>query len=355
MMMGAKRLVKIRGCRMRKWVLGVAAVAILTVAGNAQRSGGGQQLSQKCRQEVMQLCGRTRDRDAIGQCLREKVSKLSSGCKSEIMQRIEARGGGRQTQNAIAGGAELSYGTDDKQRLDFWRAPESQKNPGLIVFIHGGGWSKGDKTTGAGTKPAFYKGLGYSFASLNYRLVPNATVDQQASDIATAIAALRRDAERFGFDGNNIVIMGHSAGAHLAALVSSDTRYLDQAGVPVTSIKATILLDGAGYDVVKQMASADNRVEDMYQAAFTNDPATQKALSPLTHVGGTDVGRWLFIYDDSRMDAAEQASELSNALQAAGVSSTVKAAPESTHMSINRDAGVAESYVGSAIAMFLKG
>jgi arylformamidase len=337
---------------MRKWIWGVAAIAILATACHAQR--GGERLSQKCRKQVVDLCGMTRDREVIGKCLKEKQSKLSDDCRSEIKQSIEARGGGKQLREAAPGGAELSYGKDEKQRLDFWSAPEGVNNPGLVVFIHGGGWSKGDKATGTGTKPAFYNGMGYAFASLNYRLVPDATVDQQGADIATAIAALRRDAQRFGFDGNNITIMGHSAGAHLAALVSSDTRYFEKAGVPIASLKGTILLDGAGYDVAKQMAFGGNRVEDMYQAAFTDNPETQKTLSPSTHVGRPDVNRWLLIYDDSRMDAAEQSNELSAALKKAGASTEVVAVPESTHMSINRDAGIAESFVGSTIAAFLK-
>ena len=53
-----------------------------------------------------------------------------------------------------------------------------------MLFIHGGGWSIGDKRQGAGDKPAYYTGLGYAFASTNYRLVPDVTPADQAADIA---------------------------------------------------------------------------------------------------------------------------------------------------------------------------
>ena len=62
----------------------------------------------------------------------------------------------------------------------------------LVVFVHGGGWSIGDKRMGAGQKGAHFLGQGWAFASTNYRLVPQAKVEQQAADVASAVAWLRR-------------------------------------------------------------------------------------------------------------------------------------------------------------------
>jgi arylformamidase len=336
---------------MKNWIAGISAVALLATACQAQR---GDRLSQECRKQVVELCGMTRDREKIGNCLKENAAKLSEDCRTEIKQRIEARGGGKPLREPAPGATEISYGSAAKQTLDFWPAPKGSAKPGLVVFIHGGGWSKGDKATGTGTKPNFYKSLGYAFASVNYRLVPDATVEQQAADIATAVASLRKDANRLGFDGDDIVLMGHSAGAHLAALVSSDTAYFDTAGVPVRAVKGTILLDGAGYDVAKQMAYPGNRVQEMYGAAFGNEPARQKALSPITHVGGADVGNWLLLHVERRVDAGNQSDDLAAALAAKGAKAKVVPVPDSTHMSVNKDAGVADSFVGKAIAGFLK-
>jgi arylformamidase len=342
---------------MRKWILGMAAISTVATCAVAQR-GGGSQLSQQCRQQIGQLCGMTRDRDAIGKCLREKASKLSKSCQSEVMARIEANSGGRaapQTRQARTGGVEYSYGSDAVQRLDFWAAPKTAVKPGLVIFIHGGGWSKGDKDTGTGTKPAFYNGLGYAFASINYRLVPNVTVDQQASDVADAIGRIRREADRLGFDADNIIVMGHSAGAHLAALVSTDTAYLDRAGVPVQSVKATILLDGAAYDIPKQLEGDKNAVQRFfYEPAFGDDPAFQKAMSPITYVSPPNTTKWLVLYSDSRPTARDQSDAFGAALRANGQSVSVQLVPKSTHMSVNDDAGRAETFVGTAIAAFLK-
>lgn len=335
---------------MQKWVLGTAAVVVLATACQGER------LSRECRQQVVQLCGMTRSREVIGTCLREKQAELSDNCRSEIKQRIKARGGGKQLREAAPGAVEISYGSDAKQRFDFWPAPRGAAKPGLVVFIHGGGWSIGDKASGTGTKPVFYNGLGYAFASLNYRLVPDVTVDQQAGDIAAALATLRRDAGKLGFAADNIVVMGHSAGAHLAALVASDTSYFEKAGVPVKSVKGTILLDGAGYDVAKQMEGKKNRIQrSFYEPAFGNDPNFHRAMSPITHVGAPNAPQWLILFSDSRDTAREQSQAFGEALKASGEWVDVQAVPDSTHMSVNNDAGVADSFVGKAIAGFLKG
>ena len=257
------------------------------------------------------------------------------------------------------GALELAYGKDEKQRLDYWhprlatRSTKATKSP-LIIFIHGGGWAIGDKATGGRGKPSFYKGMGYAFASLNYRLVPKVTPDDQAKDIASAIADLRGQSRSLGFDPNRIILMGHSAGAHLAALVSANTRYLESAGVPLSSIKGTILLDGAGYDVPKQMASKQNRLPDMYVSAFTNDKPTQVRLSPITHARAPNSPRWLILHVAARPDSAAQSNMLGKALSASGAFVAVKAIPNSSHMSINRDAGAAGTVVGNEIADFLE-
>jgi arylformamidase len=334
---------------MRKQIAAATMAAMIATACMAQ--GDGQRVSRECRQEIVKLCVSSagRDRSAIRSCLKEKRDQLSEDCKGELRERMQQRGG--QAAGA-QGGAEYAYGADARQKLDFYAEPSGKRAP-LVVFVHGGGWSIGDKAQGAGTKPNFYNQLGYAFASLNYRLVPHATPADQARDIARALAFLRRDAAKLGFDPDHIVLMGHSAGAHLVALVSSDTRYLAQANVPLTAIKGSILLDGAGYDVAKQMQFKGNRVAGMYEAAFTNDPATQRLLSPVAYAAAPNTSRWLILHVASRADSGAQSNALATALKAAGAAVIVKPVPDSTHMTVNRDAGSAGTMVGHEISAFL--
>jgi arylformamidase len=183
---------------MRKWILGGTAAALVATCAAAQR---GQALPTECRKEIVQLCGM--NRDAIRGCLREKAAQLSDNCKAQLRKRMDSREGGPKVE-AAAGAIELSYGTAPLQKLDYWRA-KADRAP-LVIFVHGGGWKRGDKGNATGQyKAPHYLGQGYAFASVNYRLVPDATVEEQAADIANAVAYLRRDARKLGFDPDRIV------------------------------------------------------------------------------------------------------------------------------------------------------
>ena len=84
----------------------------------------------------------------------------------------------------------LSYGADRLQVVDYWAGP-SRSAP-LVVFVHGGGWKRGDKRMMDGSdKLEHWRANGYAVASVNYRLVPEATVEQQAADVAAATAYLK--------------------------------------------------------------------------------------------------------------------------------------------------------------------
>jgi arylformamidase len=339
---------------MRKAVfLAIAAlIAVPPIAAAQDR------LDPSCRREVVKLCGIKREE--MLSCLKTKIDQLSPPCKSAIEERAAARimDRGKQAGNGEkakipASATEYHYGSDPAQALDFTPAAGNTKAP-LVLFIHGGGWSVGNKRSGAEGKAEYYNGLGYAFTSINYRLVPQVKPGEQAQDIAAAIAYLRKNAGPLGFDHDRIVIMGHSAGAHLAALTASDTHYLGDAGVPLSSIRGAVLLDGAGYNVSEQMSYPGNKLPKVYVDAFSSDPATQKALSPVTYVGAPNVANWLILHVESRKDSGMQSRELSAGLTKNGAVTKVVPIPNSTHMSVNVDAGKAGTFVGNQIAAFLK-
>src|SRR5690606_4658044 len=116
-----------------------------------------------------------------------------------------------------------SYGRDEAQKLDFHRARGNARAAPLVLFVHGGGWTNGSKENATGRHMApHYTGLGYNFATIDYRLVPEGTVEQQGQDVADALAYLLRRAGELGIDRSKVVLMGHSAGAHLVSLVGTD-------------------------------------------------------------------------------------------------------------------------------------
>lgn len=263
--------------------------------------------------------------------------------------RLKARMGERQSEGrrwenregrVVPGGREYAYGRDPLQKLDFWAG--AGRDAPLVIFVHGGGWKRGDKKNATGAdKVTHYTGLGYAFASLNYRLVPNARVEDQASDVANAIAWLKDNASRLGFDGRRIVLMGHSAGAHLSALVGTDPRYLRAAGLDVSDLDGVIPLDGAAYDVPKQIADGGNFMHDTYLQAFGTDPARQRDLSPTFHAAAPNAPAFLILHVQ-RKDGTEQSRALGKALQKAGTDVEVQGFEGrglQGHAEINRNLG----------------
>ena len=133
----------------------------------------------------------------------------------------------------------LSYGSDRLQEIDFWKPAKASGPAPLVLFVHGGGWKRGSKDVAASRfAPAHFTGLGYAYAAINYRLVPNAKVEDQAEDVARALKALLDKAGELGIDRNRVVITGHSAGAHLVALVGTDEQYLKKAGLSLPTSMA---------------------------------------------------------------------------------------------------------------------
>lgn len=258
-------------------------------------------------------------------------------------ERLRQRMAERMKEDKAPGAKEYAYGADPLQTLDFWR-PAGDGGPApLVLFVHGGGWKRGDKDNATGAaKVGHLTGQGYAFASIDYRLVPQATVEQQAADVAAAVAWVRANAARLGIDPARIVLMGHSAGAHLVALVGTDPAYLKAAGLSVADLRGVIALDGAAYDVPRQIEQGGGQfMRTLYTTAFGEDEARQKRLSPALHAAAPNAPAFLILHVD-RADGTAQAEALGAALKAAGTPVEVKGfAGEKLrgHMEINRRLG----------------
>ncbi len=328
-----------------KALIAAGALAVLASPILAQqRRGEGERIAGECRTEIVTLCGS--DRSQMRACMREKYAELSDGCQSELRARMEARGG---EQGKRGGGAAaltpapqtLAYGSDALQGLDLW-VPEGAKPAPLVLFVHGGGWKRGSKSNAVGRAlPGHMLAQGYAFASIDYRLVPAATVEQQAADVAAALAYLMKRADALGIDRSRVVLTGHSAGAHLVALVGTDERYLRAVGLSFADLDGVMPNDGAAYDVEKQLAQAGRFMAGTYKEAFGTDPARQRALSPTAHASAPNAPAFLLIHVQ-RADGVAQNKALADALQRAGTAVEVGSFPGEGlrgHMEINRKLG----------------
>lgn len=236
----------------------------------------------------------------------------------------------------------IAYGTDPLQKLDLWRAKGLAGPAPLVVFVHGGGWQRGSKDNATGrAKVTHFNQVGYAFASIDYRLVPEATVEQQAQDVAQALKAVLDQAAALGIDRRRVVLMGHSAGAQLAALVGTDERYLRAAGLSFADLSGVIPIDGAAYDVPAQMADAGRFMQATYEQAFGTQAERQRRLSPTLHAGTPNAPRFLLLHV-AREDGTRQAQGLATALRTAGTEVEIQAFPGTGlrgHMEINRRLG----------------
>lgn len=236
----------------------------------------------------------------------------------------------------------FAYGVDPLQVLDFWPAQGARRPVPLVVFVHGGGWQRGSKDNASGAwKAPHYTGLGYAYAAINYRLVPQVKVEDEAADVAAALRYLIDHAASLGIDPQRVVLMGHSAGAHLVALVGTDERYLLAAGLSFASLKGVIPIDGAAYDVPRQIEDSGNFMHNTYVAAFGTDLARQRALSPTLQAARPNASPFLLLHVQ-RPDGIAQSEALETALRKNGTQVTRQSFPGEGligHMTINRSLG----------------
>jgi acetyl esterase/lipase len=250
----------------------------------------------------------------------------------------------------------------ERQVLDIY-SPKGAKNLPVVFWIHGGGWQGGDKKD-VQLKPQAFNEKGFVFVSTNYRLLPAVEMETIFRDVARAAGWVHQHIAEYGGDPKRMLIMGHSAGAQLAALLCTDERYLKAEGVPLADVKGCVPVDGDTYDVPAIIETAETRwrVHGLARAKFGhrekfgNDPAKHKDFSAVTHVAkGKHIPPFLLVYVSGHPDTTAQAVRLGNVLKEAGIPVTYYAGRETTHSKINADLGKADDPGTKALFGFLDG
>lgn len=176
--------------------------------------------------------------------------------------------------------SDVAYGKHPKERFDVYAPQHTTPLASLpvIFMVHGGAWMIGDKTyqNVIENKVAYWvEQKGYLLVSINYPMLPTTPVSDQLKSVAKALGYFQANAEKYGGDKNKVVLMGHSAGAHLIAmLASSDALYKTYA---ITPPKAAVSLDSAVLDTPSLMSAKHLR---LYDRAFGDNPAYWQTLSP---------------------------------------------------------------------------
>ena len=182
---------------------------------------------------------------------------------------------------------------------------------------------------------------GVALISTNYRILPFTAPLEQARDVARALAEVQRRAPQWGVDTERIVLMGHSAGAHLAALVGASPELWRPAGaLPPLGV---VSLDSGALDVPDMMRRP--RLPPLYHRAFGADPADWIAASPQHQLdaGGRPM---LLVFSTRRNDACPQAEAFQAAGARLGVPMQVLR-EDLSHGQVNHELGLPSDYTAA--------
>ncbi len=254
---------------------------------------------------------------------------------------------------------DIPYASPAHERhvLDVY-APPGAKGLPVVFWIHGGGWQAGDKSS-VQLKPQAFVDRGFVFVSTNYRLLPHVEMDAIFRDIAASLRWVQAHVTEHGGDPKRVLVMGHSAGAQLAALICTDERYLQAEGLSLTMIKGCVPVDGDTYNVpaIIETAETRRRVHGQPQAKFGHrekfghTPEKHKDYSAITHVEkGKSIPPFLILYVADHPDNAAQAQNFGAVLKEAAIPVTVFGAKETNHTRINANLGQPED--PATIALF---
>ena len=248
----------------------------------------------------------------------------------------------------------------ERQVLDVY-APTGAKNLPVAFWIHGGGWQTGDKSS-VQLKPQVFVDKGFVFVSTNYRLLPSVEMGTIIRDVAKSLGWVHQHIAEYGGDPKRIFVMGHSAGAQLAALICIDDRYLKAEGVPFNVLKGCVPVDGDTYDVpaIIETAETRRRVHGQAQAKFGhrekfgNTPEKHHDYSAVTHVAkGKDIPPFLILYVADHPDNSAQAQRLATVLKESSIPATAFGAQETNHTRINAELGLPDDPSTKALFEFV--
>jgi acetyl esterase/lipase len=233
---------------------------------------------------------------------------------------------------------DLAYGAHPAQRIDLYR-PERPPSRPLIALVGGGAWAVGDKSAAStvGDKVAHWLPLGHPVASIGYRRLPDAGPFEQAGDVARALAFLQRQRAVEGRSPRDLVVVAHSSGAHLVALLGADLAAA--AGEGVEPWRVSVLVDSAALDVVDLMRGPHL---PLHARAFGAAEPGWREASPLHRLRGAPPPM-LLVHSSRRPLAGEQARAFAAAVVAHGGRADVLAL-DLSHAELNGALGSDREY-----------
>ena len=255
------------------------------------------------------------DRNGDGAVTAEEVQKRP---QRDGRQRL---GGGRRVPEGVRVIKDLEYANVDGEplRLDLYLPEDSESKPPLLVWIHGGGWTKGSKSQ---INPLFIRltAEGYAAASIDYRLEGLVSHPKQIHDCKGAIRWLRANADKYGYDVTRIGVGGGSAGGHLVLLLglSGAVEELegDVGGNLDQSSQVHAVVDLFGPSALGLFAEQSERFR------YNKTPELLKSASPVTYLSKDDPPVLIFHGDKDQVVPLSQSTHLHKLCQEASLESS---------------------------------
>ncbi len=244
---------------------------------------------------------------------------------------------------------------DWEGRMDLYLPAADKKPTPVVINIHGGGWNKGVKESQTGFS-TFFK-MGYAVANISYRLSDHSSAPAAVEDARCALIYLIKNAKELNIDTDKIVIMGGSAGGHLAlmaGMLGNDHRF-DKDCPGVENIKVAAIIDKYGITNVWDWGNGE-RIRSKSVARWLGDRKEDRkfamSVSPINYVSKDNPPIFIVHGDADPVVPYEQSVDLHKKLVAAGVKTEFMTVEGGLHGKFDKEKN---SEVNKAIANFLKG
>lgn len=250
----------------------------------------------------------------------------------------------------------VGYGDDPKQQIDVTHpivvAGGSAAAP-IVIFLHGGVWQMGDRADSRHVGEAL-AARGILTVTASYRLAPRHRWPAQIEDAAAIVALVKKRATSWGADPGRIVLVGHSAGGHLATLLLHDAAVLGRHGLSRADIAGVVAISG----VFDLRAALDEGQDDggfarFVAPVFGTDVAVLRAASPIDVVAATGIPQ-LFITGTADYRAMQaQTAEMVRTMALRGEKVPVVVVDGADHFGLVANIGEPRDPVTDAIVAFV--
>ena len=221
--------------------------------------------------------------------------------------------------------------------LDIYQPLDCKSCP-VIVYVHGGYWVLGDKGSFSYKAKAF-TAHNYIYISMNYRLAPDYSFPDNAQDVARAFHWVKENIAGYGGNPEQIYLLGHSAGGHLAALIALDAQYLLPFDLSPSDIAGIIGLDSAAY-YLPDLIAAEPENQYLFYWAFGDNPQGWERASPINYVKpGKVLPSFLLLVAEGREVSEAVNESFYEKLRSTGYNVTLLQYRGKDHVSIDTELG----------------